>query len=123
MKLCLVIDDSEIVRRVAIHLLQSPEMRFIEADSGERALEMCKAGMPDMLIVDWQMPGMSGIEFIQSLRLQAGGDVPFVIYCSTENNPDDIARALTAGANDYLLKPFDRESLKAVMFHEDMAAA
>jgi two-component system, chemotaxis family, chemotaxis protein CheY len=122
MKLCLVVDDSEIVRRVAINLLQSSEHSFIEAASGERALEMCAAGMPDMIIVDWQMPGMSGIEFIQSLRLQPEGTSPFVIYCSTENDPADIAKALAAGANDYLLKPFDRDSLKAVFFHEEIAA-
>ena len=123
MKLCLIVDDSEIVRRVAIQLLQGQGFQFIEADSGERALDMCKAGMPDMIIVDWQMTGMSGIEFIQTLRLTPGGEGCFVIYCSTENDSRDIARALAAGANDYLLKPFDRETLKAVVFHEDVAAA
>jgi two-component system, chemotaxis family, chemotaxis protein CheY len=121
MKVCLVVDDSEVVRKVAINLLGGSGYSFFEADTGERALEMCLAGMPDKIIVDWHMPGMSGIEFIQSLRLQPEGQVPFVIYCATENDPKTIARALAAGANDYLLKPFDRDSLRAVFHHEEVA--
>ena len=112
-KLCLVVDDSDVIRRVARQLLASMEFDVTEAVSGPEALEQCQAKMPDAIIVDWHMPSMNGQEFISSLRMQPKGDKPVILYCTTENDPVDIARALSAGADEYMLKPFDREALRA----------
>jgi two-component system chemotaxis response regulator CheY len=69
--------------------------------------------MPDAILLDGHLPPMATVEFLSTLRGLSGGDKPVVIYCTTENNSTDIARALSSGADDYVLKPFDRESLRA----------
>jgi two-component system, chemotaxis family, chemotaxis protein CheY len=117
MKNCLIVDDSDVVRKVAGHLLTEAGFFVIEAEHGGDALAKCQAGMPDAILVDWQMPIMTGAEFIQSVRLHADGSRPHVVYCTTENDPQAIARALAAGADDYILKPFDRDTLLAKFTH------
>ena len=112
-KRCLVIDDSDVVRRVAKQILTSMDFEVSEAENGEQALDACRAAMPDAIIVDWQMPVISGLEFISLLRNQPDGEKPVIVYCTTENDPQDIARALSAGADDYMMKPFDRKMLRA----------
>lgn len=110
---CLVVDDSDVIRKVAVHFLASYQAEATEAGNGEAALTACDAAMPDLILVDWHMPAMSGFEFITGLRQRPKGDRPYVIYCTTENDPREIARALAAGANDYLMKPFDQASFHA----------
>ena len=111
MKHCMIVDDSEVIRKVARRLLENMEAVMIsEAENGQDALERCRARMPDAILVDWHMPVMSGIDFIVALRIEKGGKQPHVIYCTSENDSDDISRAVGSGANDVLIKPFDRES-------------
>ena len=69
--------------------------------------------MPDAIILDYHMPGMGTVEFLSSLRGLANGKKPFVVYCTTENDTADITRSIAAGADDYVIKPFDRETLRA----------
>jgi two-component system, chemotaxis family, chemotaxis protein CheY len=108
---CLVVDDSDIIRKVARHVLEEVNITSTEAENGPEALERCKSAMPDMIMLDWQMPAMSAVDFLTLLRRQPRGDQPVVIYCTTENDATDIAKAIEAGANDYLLKPFDRDTI------------
>jgi two-component system chemotaxis response regulator CheY len=122
MKQCLVIDDASVIRKVARHILESMRYEVSEAESGQEALERCKAGMPDLVLLDWHLPVISATEFLTSMRGMPGGKRPQVIYCTTENDPIDISRAFAAGADAYLLKPFDRESIEAKV-QEVMAAA
>jgi two-component system chemotaxis response regulator CheY len=68
--------------------------------------------MPDAILLDCHIPPMATVEFVSTLRSLPGGDKAVVIYCATENNSSEIARALSAGADDYVMKPFDRESLR-----------
>jgi two-component system chemotaxis response regulator CheY len=84
-----------------------------EAESGQDALDLCAKNMPDGILLDSYMPPMAPVEFLASLRALANGSKPVVIYCATENDSTEIARVLTVGADDYVLKPFDRESLGA----------
>ncbi len=121
MKYCLIVDDSDVIRKVAALLLADYGFETAEAVHGQDALEKCNARMPDVVLLDWHMPVMAGMEFISSLRLQSQGDKPHIIYCTTEYDPQDIARALAAGADDFLLKPFDRDGLRAKF--ADMKAA
>jgi two-component system, chemotaxis family, chemotaxis protein CheY len=113
MKTCLVVDDSEVVRKVARRIFEHLKFESTEADSGQDALDYCAKAMPDAILLDSHIPPMSTVEFLASLRALANGSKPVIIYCATENDPTEIARALTAGADDYLLKPFDRDSLRA----------
>ena len=112
-KTCLVIDDSATVRRVARKLLTGLGFQVDEAEDGQAALEKCHQRMPDVILLDWNMPVMDGLEFLKSLRRAQGGRKPSVIFCTTETDIDHIQKALANGANEYLMKPFDQESLIA----------
>jgi two-component system, chemotaxis family, chemotaxis protein CheY len=111
-KHCLIVDDSEIIRKVAANLLKHLNFETSQAENGQIALEQCLHTMPDAILLDWQMPIMGGIEFLSLLRQQPNGDKPVIVYCTTENDASDISRAVAAGADEYLLKPFDRDSLR-----------
>ena len=101
----MVVDDSVVIRGLI--------SRWIEAEDGEKALEVCKRGLPDAILLDWNMPIMDGYEFLGNLRRMPGGDAPKVVFCTTENGMDHIARALAAGANEYIMKPFDKDIVAA----------
>ena len=113
LKLCLVTDDSPTVRKVARRILQSLEFEVDEAENGQIALEKCEYRMPDVILLDWNMPVMNGIEFLRSLRRMEGGSTPNVILCTTESDVGHIREAIDVGADQYLMKPFDRDTLRA----------
>jgi two-component system, chemotaxis family, chemotaxis protein CheY len=111
MKTCLVVDDSEVVRKVARYIFEHLQFEAREAETGQEGLDSCAQEMPDTILLDSHIPPMPTAAFLSALRAMPNGDKPVVIYCATENDSTDIARALTAGADDYVMKPFDRESL------------
>jgi two-component system chemotaxis response regulator CheY len=113
MKTCLVVDDSSVIRKVARRILERLEFQIVEAQDGEEALDACKGSMPDAVLLDWNMPKMDGYEFLRNLRRMPNGDQPKVVFCTTENDVAHIARALHAGANEYIMKPFDKEIVEA----------
>jgi two-component system chemotaxis response regulator CheY len=113
MRTCLVVDDSTVVRKIARRILEEMEFQVVEAEDGEKALEACKRAMPEAVLLDWNMPNMDGYEFLGNLRRMPGGDAPKVVFCTTENDIDHISRALAAGANEYIMKPFDKEIISA----------
>jgi two-component system chemotaxis response regulator CheY len=112
MKTCLVVDDSSVVRKVARSILESFKIVVIEADSGQAAIEACQGEMPDAIMLDYYMPGMGTVEFLSTLRGLPEGKKAVVIYCTSENDTADITRTIAAGADDFVIKPFDRGSLK-----------
>ena len=109
MKTCLVVEDSSIVRKVARRILEGLGFEVVEAEDGVDALVVCKRAMPEAILLDWNMPVMDGYEFLGHLRRLPGGDLPKVVFCTTENGIDHISRALHAGANEYIMKPFDKD--------------
>ena len=113
MKTCLVVDDSSVIRKVARRILEGLEFEISEAEDGEQALDACKRQLPEAILLDWNMPKMDGYEFLRMLRRMPGGDGPKVVFCTTENDVAHIARALHAGANEYIMKPFDKEIVEA----------
>jgi two-component system, chemotaxis family, chemotaxis protein CheY len=113
MKTCLVVDDSSVIRKVARRILEGLEFQIVEAEDGVQALEVCRAQMPEAVLLDWNMPKMDGYEFLRVLRRLPDGDRPKVVFCTTENDVAHIARALHAGANEYIMKPFDKEIVEA----------
>lgn len=113
MKSCLVVDDSRVVRKVACRILTDLGFATAEAEDGVTALESCRLHMPEVIFLDWSMPNMTGLEFLRALRRDRGGDKPVVVFCTTENDTTHITEALSAGANEYIVKPFDRDIIKA----------
>lgn len=113
MKSCLIVDDSSVIRTVARRILEDMDFIVDEAEDGQEAYEKCSREMPDVILLDWQMPIMSGLEFLKALRGYTGGDKPRVVYCTTERDIGQIAMARKAGANEHMLKPFDQATLEA----------
>ncbi len=113
MKKCLVVDDSSVIRKVARRILEGMQFDIAEAEDGQQALDHCRRDMPEAVLLDWNMPVMDGYEFLKALRRLPGGDKPKVVFCTTENDVVHIARALHAGANEYIMKPFDKDIVEA----------
>jgi two-component system chemotaxis response regulator CheY len=111
MKTCLVVDDSAVIRKVARRILEGLSFAISEAEDGAQALEACKTTLPDVVLLDWNMPVMDGYDFLRALRQMPNGKTPKVVFCTTENDIAHIARAMHAGADEYIMKPFDREIL------------
>jgi two-component system chemotaxis response regulator CheY len=107
LKTCLVVDDSRVIRKVARRILEDLGFEIAEAGDGMEALAWCRAAMPDAILLDWNMPVMTGIEFLKSLRTEPGGDRPTVVFCTVENDLSRIREALECGADEYIMKPFD----------------
>ena len=113
MKSCLVVDDSAVIRKVARRILEGLSFRISEAEDGQQALAACKGEMPDAVLLDWNMPVMDGYEFLKQLRTLPNGRKPKVVFCTTENDIAHIARAMHAGADEYIMKPFDKDIMTA----------
>ena len=113
MKHCLIVDDSAVIRKVARRILETLDFKVLDAEDGEKALDLCSAAMPDVILLDWTMPNMDGYAFLRALRSTYEGRTPKVLFCTTENDVGAIARALRGGADEYIMKPFDRDILTA----------
>lgn len=113
MKTCLIVDDSRVVRKVAERIITDMGFNCTEVEDGQRAFDSCTESMPDAIVLDWNMPVMSGIEFLEKLRSLEGGDHPKVILCTTENDTSHIQRAVNAGADEYIMKPFNSDILES----------
>jgi two-component system chemotaxis response regulator CheY len=111
MKTCLVVDDSKVIRKVARHILETLDFEVSEAGDGQEALTHCQATPPDVVLLDWNMPVMSGMEFLRALGQTELPSRPKVVFCTTENGMAHIRAAIDAGADEYVMKPFDRETL------------
>ena len=111
MRSCLVVDDSKVIRKVARHILETLNFAVDEAEDGREAMTRCEAAMPDVILLDWNMPVMSGMEFLRALRQTDLATQPKVVFCTTENDIAHIRAAIEAGADEYVMKPFDRETL------------
>ena len=108
---CLVVDDSRVVRKVARRILEGQGFDVVEAEDGQVALDACRAAMPGCVLLDWNMPVMNGLEFLQALRREFGPDKPPVVFCTTENDVNHIELAISNGAQEFIMKPFDEEIL------------
>ena len=113
MKEILVVDDSAVIRKIARRILEGLRFRTSEANDGREALDACTASMPDAILLDWNMPVMDGFDFLRALRKMPGGAKPKVVFCTTENDVSQIARAMHAGADEYIMKPFDRQIVRS----------
>ncbi|WP_066684494.1 response regulator [Sphingomonas sp. CCH18-H6] len=113
MKTCLVVDDSKVIRKVARHILETLDFEVREAGDGREALDACIADAPDVVLLDWNMPVMSGMDFLRALGESSLPAKPKIVFCTTENGIADIRAAIEAGADEYVMKPFDRETLQS----------
>ena len=110
---CLIVDDSRIIRKVARRIVEGLGLEVDECADGAEALSFCAGMMPEVILLDWSMPVMDGMTFLRRLRELPGGEKPKILFCTIETRADRIAEALEAGADDYVMKPFDGEILQS----------
>ncbi len=103
------------IRKISRRILEGLSFEIDEAADGRQAIDACVQRMPDLVVLDWSMPVMDGYDFLKTLRAMPDGKKPKVVFCTTENDVAHIARAIHAGADEYIIKPFDREILTAKM--------
>ncbi len=108
---CLVVDDSRVVRKVARRILEANGCTVEEAGDGQQALDACRMELPDFVLLDWNMPVMDGITFLRALRAEFGPGNPPVVFCTTENDMAHIEMAISSGAQEFIMKPFDEDIL------------
>lgn len=120
-KTCLIVDDSKMIRRVATRILRDMKIEASEAGDGREAMDMCRMAMPDAILLDWNMPVMDGLSFLKALRKEPGGKTPIVVFCTAERDVIKIAQALDAGADEYVMKPFDSDIIESKFFEAGLA--
>ena len=113
MKTCLVVDDSRVIRKVARRILEDLGFEIAEASDGMEAIAWCRTAMPEAILLDWNMPVMDGLSFLRELRKEPNGHEPVVVFCTVESDMEHIVAALDAGADEYIMKPFDGDILEA----------
>lgn len=113
MKTCLIVDDSRMIRRVAGRIVKDLGFETTEAVNGQDALDKCLIEMPNAVLVDWAMPVMDGFDFVKNLRGLPGGDEPTVVFCTSVRDVERIVEALAAGADEYIMKPFDSDIIES----------
>lgn len=110
---CLIVDDSRVIRKVSRKIVEDLGYIATEAENGEEALARCKSAMPDLVITDWNMPVMTGVEFVATLRKLPGSERAKVVFCTSNSGARDVHEGIAAGADDYIVKPFGESALKA----------
>jgi two-component system chemotaxis response regulator CheY len=108
MKTCLIVDDSKIVRKVVRRIVEVLGFNILEAENGKEAVEQVRANAVDVIILDWNMPVMDGMECMKEIRADPSiVNQPKIIFCTTENEFSKIQQAIMNGADEYVMKPFD----------------
>ena len=113
LRLALVVDDSRLQRKIMSSLLRKWDLDVIEAASGDEAIEICKTQEPDLVLSDWMMPGMDGLEFCRQFRAMRRDSYGYFILLTSKGEKDEIAQGLDAGADDFLTKPVNAAELRA----------
>ena len=109
----LVVDDSRAMRRMLSRFVKDLGFEVTQAEQGEHALELLRTiDKPDLMLVDWNMPVMNGLEFVKAVRRMRQYDDSRIMMVTTESGVDRVDDALTVGANEYLMKPFTPEALR-----------
>lgn len=110
--LALVVDDSRVARAFLKNALRQVGFEVVEAQDGQDALnQLATIGSADVALVDWNMPVMNGLDFVKSVRKNQKYDDLTLMMVTSESEPTQLARALVAGASEYLMKPFTKELL------------
>ncbi len=119
-KFCLIVDASAAARESCARILKSLNFAIAEAESGSGAIEACRLISPDLIVLDWNMPVLDGISCLRVIRGMRLGLRPAIIMCTDEFWLPDIREALDAGADEYMIKPFDRDLLHDKLTHLDL---
>jgi len=105
----LVVDDSTAIRRYLHEILESQGFEVVEAGNGREGLERISEQPVELVLLDWNMPVMNGLQMLQQLRSEPGAGDPPVMMVTIEHDLNQISQALESGANEFVMKPFTPE--------------
>jgi two-component system chemotaxis response regulator CheY len=118
----LIVDDSKIVRRVLSNTMQRyfkapkwPTLKLFEAEDGKEAMEKMKSESIDIILLDWNMPNMTGEEVVDAIRANKDWNKTRIVMATTEGSKDNVLKMIKKGANGYMVKPFNEEAIFKTM--------
>lgn len=106
---CLIADDSRVIRLLLSKIVSKLGFSVIEAEDGEDVVELTQTQEPNLIIMDWNLPVLDGIDALYKIRELNLSINPKVIFCSSSSDLDKINLAIEGGADDYIIKPFDED--------------
>jgi len=109
----LVVDDSAVSRKLVEHALETSDYSLLFAKSGQEALDLFRQHSPSIVVTDWMMPDLSGLDVCRQIRAHGQREYTYIIVLSSKAEKDHVVKGLAAGADDYLTKPFDPSELLA----------
>ncbi len=112
-KKAFVVDDSRLQRRILVASLRKWGLDVVEFENAEAAIDASRTDPPDLVLSDWVMPGMSGLEFCKAFRSLKGDRYTYFILLTAKSDKQEVARGLDAGADDFLIKPLEADELRA----------
>jgi two-component system chemotaxis response regulator CheY len=114
MKTCLIVEDSNVVREIALRILNDLSITVKEVETAAEGLVACEAEKPDVVLLDWDLPSLGALDFLRGVGELAAEARPPIVLCATENDPQQFMLAKAAGAGRHILKPFTRAELETV---------
>jgi len=115
MKSCLIVEDSALIREITVRIVKDLGLSPSEAASSREAVEQCRAAPPDVIFLDWDLPMLGALEVLHGVGGLEIERRPAIVLMATENDPQQFVLAKAAGAAFHVLKPFDRDSIAAVL--------
>ena len=112
-KTCLVVDDSAVIREIAVRIIKDLGLIAAEAENAAEAVEYCREHKPAVVLLDWDLPSIGALDFLRGAAGLPESDKPEIILCATENDPQQFSLAKAAGASHHILKPFEKSDLAA----------
>ena len=109
MSSCLIADDSKVIRLLLSKIMSNLGFSIIEAEDGEDVVELTQIKEPDLIIMDWNLPLLEGIDALYKIRAMKLNKAPKIIFCSSISDIDRLQTAIDGGADDYIIKPFDED--------------
>ncbi len=109
MSSCLIADDSKIMRMLLAKIMENFGYAVTEAEDGEDLMQQCEKNMPDLIISDWNLPLVDGIDVLYKIRADKKSKQPVFFFCSYLKNPEIINQAMEGGADDFIMRPFDED--------------
>lgn len=110
-KICLVVDDSSVIREIAVRIISNLGLKAVESENAVHAVEYCRDKKPAVVLLDWDLPSMGALDFLRGAASLPEDEKPEIILCATENDPQQFTLAKAAGAQHHVLKPFDKDVL------------
>ena len=111
-KTCLVVEDSKVIREIAMRILTDLGLDAHEVDNAEAGVAFCREHKPDAVLLDWDLPSMAALDFLRGAGELPPEEKPEIVLCSTENDHQQFTLARAAGAAHHILKPFDRTAIE-----------